>query len=113
MDPDSQIQYQVEPHGQWYVDYTGYPFHEYVPTTVEPCAPIANGLATQSGSFHLLSCGHIIVVDENDRRCGRNCQRVADWASMVSANGNGISNATRPTRPNTVTFEMYYNSGLV
>ncbi|CAO2652466.1 Nn.00g007490.m01.CDS01 [Neocucurbitaria sp. VM-36] len=98
MDAGSQDQDQVEPHGQWYVDYTGYPFHEYVPTPIEPCSPLTNGLASRS--YHMLNCGHIIVVDENDGRCGRNCQRVADWALAVSANADGILNGT-----NTVIFE--------
>jgi hypothetical protein len=25
------------------------------------------------GAFHLIECGHILIVDDSDRRCGRNC----------------------------------------
>jgi hypothetical protein len=38
-----------------------------------------------SGVFHLLSCGHIVAVEERNKRCGRNCQHAAAWAASHQA----------------------------
>ncbi|KAJ4288587.1 hypothetical protein N0V90_011824 [Kalmusia sp. IMI 367209] len=56
----------------------GYPFHQYHPTVIEPCAITDD----QSGQpFHLLTCGHIVAIDNDsaDHRCGLNCLHVANW----------------------------------
>ncbi|KAF2024149.1 hypothetical protein EK21DRAFT_118067 [Setomelanomma holmii] len=53
-----------------------------------PCATIGeddfgNNL---SGVFHLLSCGHIVAIDQSDRSCGCNCRHAATWAASMQAN---------------------------
>lgn len=57
----------------------GYPFHEYLPTRVEPCAVDTAG---KSVPFHLLDCGHIVAADGDDTRCGINCLHVTTWMTQ-------------------------------
>ncbi|KAJ4373235.1 hypothetical protein N0V83_003529 [Neocucurbitaria cava] len=87
MDPDNQTQ----PQSPVYDEYPIYPFHHYDSIPVEPCSPLANSLANKSGFFHLLRCGHIVVVAEQDGRCGRNCQRAS-----ASAYAGGMMGAINP-----------------
>ncbi|EAT90693.1 hypothetical protein SNOG_02481 [Parastagonospora nodorum SN15] len=50
-------------------------------TVINPCATLIDGTGDDvSGMFHLLTCGHIIAVDDENRRCGRNCAQAVMWA---------------------------------
>src|SRR5690348_7836390 len=53
-----------------------------VPNVVQPCAPllIAGSSNPVPGRFHLLACGHIIAVVDQDSRCGRNCLHAQRFA---------------------------------
>ncbi|KAF1844163.1 uncharacterized protein K460DRAFT_159380 [Cucurbitaria berberidis CBS 394.84] len=84
-------------HSLLHANHPGDPFHEYVPNIVEPCCTLTDGLVTEAGRFHLLSCGHLIAIDEIDRRCGRNCQHATEWAS---SNANNIMNPVAHEIPN-------------
>jgi hypothetical protein len=55
--------------------------------SIVPCAVVGvDGFSSYiPGAFHLLSCGHIVVVDEVDKRCGRNCQHAAAWVASAQA----------------------------
>jgi hypothetical protein len=36
--------------------------------------PVMDGLGGSTpGAFHLIECGHILIIDDPDLRCGRNC----------------------------------------
>jgi hypothetical protein len=46
---------------------------------IEPCAIVYDEAGKEvCGVFHLLTCGHIVAIDEKkDLRCGRNCEHAA------------------------------------
>ena len=53
--------------------------HPYI--IIEPCATLHDGAGNDvPGMFHLLTCGHIIAIDDENRRCGRNCAQAVMWA---------------------------------
>jgi hypothetical protein len=55
-----------------------YLYHEYVRGAIKPCMTHLNDYGNAVASlFHLLSCGHIVAVYDNDQRCGRNCQHAS------------------------------------
>ncbi|KAF2683713.1 hypothetical protein K458DRAFT_487813 [Lentithecium fluviatile CBS 122367] len=58
----------------------GYPYHEYLPTRVEPCAIL--NVNDKPGPFHLLACGHLVAIDCEDTRCGLNCLHAATWMTQ-------------------------------
>ncbi|KAF2247029.1 hypothetical protein BU26DRAFT_339903 [Trematosphaeria pertusa] len=58
----------------------GYPFHQYVPGIIEPCAV---DVEERPQAFHLLTCGHIVAVDAEDKRCGLNCLHVETWRTEM------------------------------
>jgi ribosomal protein L37E len=72
----------------------GYAYRAYVPGVIEPCV-VFNETSTRQacGAFHLLTCGHIISIQDHNRRCGRNCQHTV--ASMASA-GEGQVQLHKP-----------------
>ncbi|KAF2008910.1 hypothetical protein BU24DRAFT_428902 [Aaosphaeria arxii CBS 175.79] len=47
-------------------------YRQYVPTGILPCAISA----TYMGAFHLLRCGHIVAVCDDNHQCARNCLHV-------------------------------------
>ncbi|KAF2799599.1 hypothetical protein K505DRAFT_332403 [Melanomma pulvis-pyrius CBS 109.77] len=57
-----------------------YPFHDYIPTGIMPCAVDSTGWRS---SFHLLVCGHIVSITGPDRRCGRYCLHVAERMNQM------------------------------
>ncbi|KAH7080832.1 hypothetical protein FB567DRAFT_113842 [Paraphoma chrysanthemicola] len=65
-------------------------------------------------AFHLLSCGHIVVVDEGDKRCGRNCQHAAAWVASVQATEKDPVHAAQahqivcPPLTTTQSFDLLY-----
>jgi hypothetical protein len=45
-----------------------------MPNMIEPCAIHFDDLDnTLTGTFHLLSCGHVVAIHDPETRCGRNC----------------------------------------
>ncbi|KAF2827776.1 hypothetical protein CC86DRAFT_288865 [Ophiobolus disseminans] len=51
---------------------------------IEPCATTTGAAGRKiCGIFHLLTCGHIIAIDNEDRRCGRNCQHAATLSAST------------------------------
>lgn len=48
------------------------------PTDISPCGFITISVEDREApsAFHLLSCGHIIYVDDQDQTCGPNCYRI-------------------------------------
>ncbi|KAF1947493.1 hypothetical protein EJ02DRAFT_449671 [Clathrospora elynae] len=87
----SQDQTEFELHGLQHVDYTVYPYYEYVPNSIKPCSTL-DAPALQPNVFHLLSCGHIVAVDEDDRHCARNCQHVVEWAAIHRSSTWAVGN---------------------
>jgi hypothetical protein len=71
-----------------------YPYQDYIPGAITPCAThvdVAGKVVTSL--FHLLSCGHIVAVDDRDQRCGRNCQHAVTLAASQSLPGPDGSTA--------------------
>jgi hypothetical protein len=68
-----------------------YPYHNHVPTDITPCdaTKVRGGTAS-----HLLCCGHIVVVQDSDTRCGQNCAQVFGLSASVvnSALTTGLCN---------------------
>ncbi|RAR07780.1 cytochrome p450 3a10 [Stemphylium lycopersici] len=51
---------------------------------ISPCSTIPDAHGTiQPSLFHLLSCGHVVAIDEPDRRCGQNCHHATEWAAAA------------------------------
>jgi hypothetical protein len=62
----------------------GYAYRAYIPGVIKPCVAFNENSTRQAcGAFHLLTCGHIVSIQDDNRRCGRNCQHTG--ASMASA----------------------------
>jgi hypothetical protein len=88
MDPGDQSQLQLQPP-------LGYPYHEYAPSAIRPCAThVDDSGNTVAGLFHLLSCGHIVGVEDYDQRCGRNCQHAVTLVATPSLPGPNGSEAS-------------------
>jgi hypothetical protein len=62
-----------------------YSAHGYIPGIIEPCATLVDEHGEKvCNVFHLLTCGHIIALDEKDQRCGTNCQHTA---TLIASSG--------------------------
>jgi hypothetical protein len=86
MDPTEQPQLPLQ-------TLPDYHYHGYVPGAIKPCTTHLNDSETKVASlFHLLSCGHIVAIYENDQRCGRNCQH-ALATSIASQSPAGSNNS--------------------
>lgn len=49
--------------------------NQAMPSIIEPCATVVNKHGYKNpAKFHLLASGHVVGIDDNDQRCGRNCQ---------------------------------------
>ncbi|KAF2874119.1 hypothetical protein BDV95DRAFT_592243 [Massariosphaeria phaeospora] len=82
----------------------GYPFKNYVPTGIDPCAP-NQSLHSMKSPYHLLSCGHLVASTGQDRRCARNCAHVVEELQQSSQlafpthEGMNVPAAGLPTVP--------------
>ncbi|KAF2442673.1 hypothetical protein P171DRAFT_47418 [Karstenula rhodostoma CBS 690.94] len=77
---DNYAELQVHP--------TGYPYHAYEATKIEPCAIHPDGHIMH---IHMLTCGHLVAIDSTpngtvDNRCGLNCLHVAHWIKQQTVN---------------------------
>jgi hypothetical protein len=69
----------------------GDPTNRYIPSMIRPCMPVSDGLGgSVPGAFHLVDCGHILVIDDPDLRCGRNCKH----AHMANNTSDSITQQT-------------------
>ncbi|KAF1835827.1 hypothetical protein BDW02DRAFT_596930 [Decorospora gaudefroyi] len=98
-----QLQDPIDPslqdHCPQVVNTTSAPAEPYIPSAIDPCSIMTNG---QPSLFHLLTCGHIVAVDEHDRRCGANCLHAAVW--VATPDETNTSPGFRDTVPNDAEF---------
>ncbi|EUC28521.1 hypothetical protein COCCADRAFT_40975 [Bipolaris zeicola 26-R-13] len=81
--PPTPFQVEPEPHESIDIFST---IDSYNLPVITPCSSTPNPHSLVLPMlFHLLTCGHIVTIDDPDRRCARNCHHTTDPRSSRSS----------------------------